>query len=49
MAPAIDVAKAKQQASRARTSVSAEAFGKYHKKQAFNPIVIKKSDQTRDK
>ena len=47
--PAINVAAAKQQASRARTSVSAEAFGKYNKKQAFKPIVIKKPDQTRDK
>ena len=49
MAPVIDVAKSKQQASRARTSVSAEAFGKYHKKQAYKPIVIKKSEEIKNK
>lgn len=32
-------------APKARTSVSAEAFGKYHVKEAFTPKVVKKSDE----
>jgi len=38
-----DMAKNKALASRARTSVSAEVFGKYHQREAFVPTVIKKS------
>jgi hypothetical protein len=36
-------------ASRTRTSVSAEVFGKYYKKEAFNPTVIKKTDVIKDR
>lgn len=32
-----------------RTSVSAEAFGVYHKKSDFKPIVIDKSDEVKEK
>lgn len=32
-----------------RTSVSAEAFGIYHKKEDFKPIVIEKSQEVKDK
>jgi hypothetical protein len=34
---------------RARTSVSAEVFGKYNKKEAFVPRVISKAQATKDK
>lgn len=37
---AVDHQKKMQMASRARTSVSAEVFGKYHIKEAFKPKVI---------
>ena len=33
----------------ARTSVSAEAFGIYHKKEDFTPTVIEKSDEAKEK
>jgi len=36
-------------AKNSRASVSAEVFGKYHKKQLFVPVVITKSDQTMEK
>ena len=36
-------------AKKSRTSVSAEAFGKYHVKQAFKPQVIVKSDEVKNK
>ncbi len=36
-------------ASRARTSVSAEVFGKYHQKAAFKPKVIAKSEEVKKK
>jgi cAMP-dependent protein kinase regulator len=32
-----------------RTSVSAEAFGVYHKKEDFKPVVIDKTDDVKDK
>jgi hypothetical protein len=32
-----------------RTSVSAEVFGKYNKKESFTPIVIPKPDNIKDK
>ncbi|CAI2370447.1 unnamed protein product [Moneuplotes crassus] len=32
-----------------RTSVSAEAFGIYHKKEDFKPVVIEKSDEVKEK
>lgn len=41
--------KAKNMATKARTSVSAEAFGKYNKKAAFTATVIKKNESTKDK
>lgn len=41
--------KAKALAKVARTSVSAEVFGRYNKKEAFTPTVIKKSEQTKHK
>ena len=36
-------------AARSRVSVSAEAFGKYHKKEAYTPVVIQKQQATKDK
>lgn len=45
----MSIDKAKNLSSKARTSVSAEAFGKYHKKEAFKPIVIKKEETTKEK
>ena len=48
-APVISQEKAKAMAKNSRTSVSAEAFGKYHKKEAFQAVVIKKSDSTKEK
>lgn len=36
-------------ATKARTSVSAEVFGKYHVKQAFKPKIIVKSKEIKDK
>jgi len=38
-----------QMASRARTSVSAEVFGKYHAKEEFKPKVINKSSEVKAK
>ena len=46
---AFDANKARMMAKNSRTSVSAEVFGKYHKKQAFKPIVIPKNQSTKDK
>lgn len=43
--PKANKAKANQQ----RTSVSAEAFGIYHKKGDFEPVVIEKSDEVKGK
>jgi hypothetical protein len=39
--------KAKALAKNSRVSVSAEVFGRYHKKEAFTPTVIKKPEQTK--
>jgi len=39
----------KPKANKARTSVSAEAFGIYHKKSDFKPIVIEKTDEVKEK
>ena len=39
----------KNKASQQRTSVSAEAFGFYHKKEDFKPTVIEKSDEAKEK
>lgn len=39
----------KKKAEKQRTSVSAEAFGIYHKKADFKPIVIDKSDEVKEK
>ena len=36
-------------AKASRTSVSAEVFGKYNKKEIFNPTVIKKDQNIKDK
>jgi len=36
-------------ASKARTSVSAEAFGRFNKKEAFKPRVIEKSQDIKEK
>ena len=44
-----DFEKAKLLAKNARTSVSAEVFGKYHSKGMFQPTVIKKSETVKDK
>lgn len=41
--------KAEAKANKQRTSVSAEAFGLYHKKSDFKPIVIEKSDVVKNK
>jgi hypothetical protein len=49
LAPEMNADKAKALASRARTSVSAEAFGKYHKKETFKSRVIQKSDAIKEK
>lgn len=43
--PKPSVTKATQQ----RTSVSAEAFGIYHKKEDFKPVVVEKSDEVKEK
>lgn len=43
--PKPSVNKATQQ----RTSVSAEAFGIYHKKEDFKPVVVEKSDEVKEK
>jgi len=40
---------APSKAAKMRTSVSAEAFGIYHKKSDFKPIVIDKSDDVKEK
>jgi hypothetical protein len=47
--PAEDIAKNKALASRARTSVSAEVFGKYHQREAYQPTIIKKSQAVQEK
>lgn len=45
-----DLPKAgKAKANQQRTSVSAEAFGIYHKKGDFEPVVIEKSDEVKGK
>ena len=49
MAPEISVEKSKNMASRTRASVSAEVFGKYHKKDIFNPTVIKKTKEIKNR
>jgi hypothetical protein len=36
-------------AGRSRASVSAEAFGKYNKKEAYKTVVIHKPQGTKDK
>ena len=36
-------------AQRARTSVSAEVFGKYHQKEAFVAKIVPKSDEQKEK
>ena len=41
--------KQKMLSKNARTSVSAEVFGKYHLKEAFKPTIIKKSDTIKEK
>eukprot|EP00347_Sterkiella_histriomuscorum_P007226 403349777 len=41
--------KAKHLSQNMRISVSAEVFGKYHKKESFVPTIIHKSDQIKDK
>ena len=45
----LNVQKAQNMAARSRVSVSAEAFGKYHKKEAYTPVVIQKQQATKDK
>ena len=40
---------ANTKSSKQRTSVSAEAFGIYHKKSDFKPIVIEKSEEVKEK
>jgi hypothetical protein len=46
----VDIQKQKALASRgARTSVSAEVFGKYHGRGAYTATVINKSEITKDK
>jgi hypothetical protein len=42
-----DFEKAKQLAKNSRTSVSAEVFGKYHTKGAFEPTVIPKGEDVK--
>lgn len=45
-----ELPKASQtKAVKQRTSVSAEAFGIYHKKEDFKPIIIDKTDEVKDK
>jgi len=44
-----DFEKAKQLAKNARTSVSAEVFGKYHTKGAFQATVIPKGDDVKSR
>jgi hypothetical protein len=39
----------KKLSSGIRTSVSAEAFGKYHKKEEFKPVSIPKAETTKAK
>lgn len=41
--------KAEAKANKQRTSVSAEAFGLYHKKEDFKPVVIEKEKQLTDR
>lgn len=41
--------KSKNMAVRSRASVSAEAFGKYNKKEIYKPVVIAKNDTTKEK
>lgn len=46
----VDIQKQKALASRgARTSVSAEVFGKYHARGSYTATVINKSEITKDK
>ena len=47
--PPINVEKQKNMSKNTRSSVSAEVFGKYHKKESFIPTVIKKSNVIKDK
>jgi hypothetical protein len=49
LAPVMKQDQAKALAKNVRTSVSAEAFGKYHKKEEFKPTVIKKSAEIKAK
>lgn len=42
-------APAKSKIEKQRTSVSAEAFGLYHKKEDFKPVVIEKTDEVKEK
>jgi hypothetical protein len=43
------VEKSKNLAVKSRASVSAEAFGKYNKKEVYKPVVIHKPNNTKDK
>ena len=45
----MDPGEAKQLSAKARTSVSAEVFGRYNKKGAYVPRVISKTQATKDK
>ena len=45
----IDVDKQKKLSENARISVSAEAFGRWNKKEEFKARVIQKADQTKEK
>lgn len=45
----MDLGKAKNLSQNSRISVSAEVFGKYHKKESFIPTIIKKSNAIKEK
>lgn len=47
--PPINIEKQKNMSQNTRISVSAEVFGKYHKKESYVPTVIKKSQAIKDK
>ena len=45
----MNIEKSKGMAARSRVSVSAEAFGKYNKKEAYKTVVIAKNQSTKEK
>ena len=44
-----NVEKQQQLSQKSRISVSAEVFGKYHKKESFTPTIIAKPENIKEK